>query len=440
LLAAEQVEDEWPEYEMDSLFFSYKDYLPYEDNEELWSKGDYDVYEAMSDDLFQPTSICQAIPSPAVIPTTNPTNRTVANEVQTTRSTEKLTTGTISTASNTVQSSTIPTTNTTIKIATSETTKNSMGSSLIKKTKREVQTSNSIGKTTKGEVTTSTPTLASQVPTILTTVKPTTVETTKEQTDKSKAKTTMMVSEIKMTSSNTFKTITGEAYTTSNGVQSSCDCSKCNIVATTISSDESSTNNEEMQSERPVSGKSGKKKVTHKPYKETETTEPETEVETSKPETENEPSTIETEPPTTEATEDQETQAPKRKRPTSPSNTEIASITENEKTTTPQGIAKNKKSKTAKRNRTRNYNPNLFSNQTINLDEISSNGGQNHSTKQPSAKTVKPKNTTTVKGTNARSRSKNPPGINEGPLLLNVGKNNTKRNSTSKPHGILYWR
>ncbi len=106
---------------------------------------------------------------------------------------------------------------------------------------------------------------------------------------------------------------------------------------------------------------------------------------------------------------------------------------------TTQGITKNIKYKTTtKKNRKHNYNPDLFSYQTINFDGIILNGGQNHSTKHPSEKTTKPKNTTAVKGTKTRPRSKNPLGMNEGPILLNVVENKTKSNSTSKPHKQLF--
>lgn len=62
LLAAQKNEDEWLEYEVNSLFSNYKDYLHVEDSEDLWKKEDFDEYGAIEEDIFQPDigSNCQS--------------------------------------------------------------------------------------------------------------------------------------------------------------------------------------------------------------------------------------------------------------------------------------------------------------------------------------------------------------------------------------------
>ncbi len=223
-----------------------------------------------------------------------------------------------------------------------------------------------------------------------------------------------------------------------------------------------------MKSEKPT-GNNSRKKKTHKPIKKTETVEPKTETETTTPATETELATIETEPPTTEditekqeieisnrkrrptpeppttedITEKQEIQISyRRKRPNSASYTEITSITENEKTTmqTHQGITNNSKHKATVMN-DRQHNHNLISNQTINFDAIILNGGKNHSIIHPSAKTIKPKNTTAVKGTKARSHSINLLDFNGVPIqFLDVVKRSTKKpTKLSKPGLFSGW-
>ncbi len=158
------------------------------------------------------------------------------------------------------------------------------------------------------------------------------------------------------------------------------------MTKTTISSDESSINNDQIKSEKPIDKKSGKKKVIRKPFKKTITIEPKIEVETTTPETE-------TEPTMTETTEQQETQTPKgRKRGYSASNVEITSITENEKTamqTKQQGVTNNTKNihTTVKSNKTRHYYRNL----DVDLNALILNVGGINPKKHPSAKTIKPR-------------------------------------------------